>query len=393
MDDTLSLSSLWVGSAAFVVMSSLMVFGLLTLPLLRGLAMLFASVRWLARLRPDGARMAARGLGLERPLELAGLSAPLADLARQTRHLALELRRWDARAERWPDDRHAQPTRLRWLDSFLDLGGFGPQTEASREVFEWLRNVDALPPAERAQLDLLGIDPERVRELLTSDRTPSECMRSLAGVLASIDERLVGAGAADYRGSAGLRVAPAQRRHDESKDEHQQQLARRQRWAAVLAEHGRGLSRMAARHSRTPSEREDLEQDIALTLWQALPSWRGESSLQTFVYKLARFRCFRLLRRRGRDSLDSVDIAELAELAELADHDPAVDVWLSRLDDLAQLERARAELPEGLGSTLTLRLEGKSYAEIAAALGISEQNVSVRLTRARQQLAQRMVAA
>lgn len=145
---------------------------------------------------------------------------------------------------------------------------------------------------------------------------------------------------------------------------------------------------MAGRFARSPSEREDLEQDIALTLWQSLPSWRGESSLETFVYKIARYRCFGLLRKRGRFDLDSD-----TDAGELGDPDTCIDTWMSRLDDLTQLERARAELPEGLGSTLTLRLEGKSYAEIAEALGISEQNVSVRLTRARKQLAQRLVAA
>jgi RNA polymerase sigma factor (sigma-70 family) len=386
MTDLSSFSASMVGNVAFWLMASSAVIGLLMLPLLRGMTLVIAAARWLLRMRSSDARMAARGLGLERPLELAGLSAPLADLARQTRILALELRRWDTQAERWPDDRDARPTRLRWLDSFIDVGGFGPQTEARREVFEWLGSVDALPLAERARLEQLGIEPERVREVLTSEQAPGECMRALAGLLWSIDERLIGAVTSDYRGSAGPRATTiAKPSDDEAEDE---QLVRRRRWATVLAEHGRGLSRMASRFARNPSEREDLEQDIALALWQSLPSWRGQSSLETFVYKIARYRCFGLLRKRGRMALDPD-----ADTGELADPDGCMDAWIGRLDDLARLERARAELPEGLGSTLELRLEGKSYAEIAEALGISEQNVSVRLTRARQQLARRMLAA
>jgi RNA polymerase sigma factor (sigma-70 family) len=386
MNDPLSLPAFVVGNVAFLVMASSVVFALLMLPLLRGAGMLIASLGWLVRRRSIGARMPARGLGLERPLELAGLSAPLADLARQTRILALELRRWDVQAERWPDDRQAQPTRLRWLDSFIGLGGFAPQTEASREVFEWLRSVETLPASERAQLELLGIDPAQVRELLTSERTPGECIRALAGLLWSIDERLVGAGASDYRGNTGLRVATTPSHNDHEADHDDELLARRRRWATVLNEHGRGISRMAGRFARSPSEREDLEQDIALSLWQSLPSWRGESSLETFVYKIARYRCFGLLRKRGR-----LDLDRDTDASELGDPDTCVDTWMSQLDDLAQLERARAELPAGLGPTLTLRLEGKSYAEIAEALGISEQNVSVRLTRARKQLARLML--
>ncbi|MFV8749534.1 RNA polymerase sigma factor [Nannocystaceae bacterium ST9] len=387
MNDPLSLPAFVVGNVAFVVMAAATLLGLIGLPLLRGLGVAIAGVRWLVLQRASSARSLGRGLGLERPLELAGLSAPLADLARQTRLLALELRRWDAQAERWPDDRRVEPSHLRWLDSFLGAEAFAPQTAASREVFEWLRSVDALPAGDRARLATLGIDPERVREALLDERSPDARMRTLAGLIGSIDERLLDAGATDYRGSVGLRVA-APRLADDDDDDADQLRARRRRWAAVLAEHGPGLSRMAGRHARTAAEREDLEQDIALALWQSLDRWRGEASIQTFAYKVARYCCCALLRRRARVELDLDVDAEAFE-----DPDASIDAWLARLDDLARLERAREELPEGLGSTLALRLEGKSYAEIAEALGISERNVSVRLVRARQQLERRLVAA
>ena len=393
MDDALSLPAFVVGNAVFAVMATSFVVTLLALPMLRGVGLMIRGARWLGHLRLRSTRMPTRSRGLERPLETGLLSAPLAELARQTRILALELHRWDHEAERWPDDREAAPTRLRWLDSFMGLADSTPQTEATREVFEWLHAVETLPLREREQLASLGIDPQRVRELLTSPRAPGEQMRALVGLLWTIDARLLDAGASDYRGGAGLRIPNAEVGHakrdesDESDDQHDQALARR-RWAAVLADHGRGLSQLAARHARTPAEREDLEQDIALALWRSLPGWRGESSLKTFAYTVARYCCFGALRRRARIELD-LD----ADASELGDPDTCVDAWLSRRDALTQLERARAELPERLASTLALRLEGMSYAEIAATQAISEQNVSVRLTRARKQLEQRLVAA
>ncbi|MCA9659414.1 MAG: sigma-70 family RNA polymerase sigma factor, partial [Myxococcales bacterium] len=132
--------------------------------------------------------------------------------------------------------------------------------------------------------------------------------------------------------------------------------------------------------------REDLEQDISLALWQALPAFRGESSLRTFVYRVARYCCYRILRRRGR-----LDVDEYTD--EVGDPSACIESWMDRADEHAQLERALARLPEGPRSTLALRLEGKSYAEIADILGISERNVSVRLVRARERIAAELRAA
>lgn len=387
MDDALSQPALMIGSTAFVVMGSLFVFALLALPAARGLGMVIAALRWLMRARPS-ARVAARGLGLEPPLELAGLSAPLADLARHTRLLALELRRWDREADRWPDASEADATRHRWLDAFVGRGGFEADTAATRAVFEWLRDVEALPEREREQLVAFGIEVEALRALVTAEGAAADRVRALAGAAWAIDQRLLDAGRQDYRGSAGVRVGPLGSQPDDEREAELQ--ARRRRWVAVLGEHGPGLSRLAARHAHTPAEREDLEQDIALALWQALPRWRSESSLKTFAYAVARYCCFGALRRRPLDE----PLGDAA--AELGDPDPcsgsSVERWLGKLDELARLEQARAALPATLGSTLALRLEGKSYAEIADALGISEQNVSVRLTRARKQLEQRLAA-
>ncbi len=64
-----------------------------------------------------------------------------------------------------------------------------------------------------------------------------------------------------------------------------------------------------------------------------------------------------------------------------------------RADELEQVERARAALPDSLEAPLSLHLSGMSYAEIAERLGISEQNVSVRLTRARHKLRAQLATA
>ena len=51
----------------------------------------------------------------------------------------------------------------------------------------------------------------------------------------------------------------------------------------VLGEYGAMVRRIAAAHEANPAAREDLVQDILYALWRALPGWRGECGLRTFV--------------------------------------------------------------------------------------------------------------
>ncbi|NVB40126.1 sigma-70 family RNA polymerase sigma factor [Pseudenhygromyxa sp. WMMC2535] len=230
-------------------------------------------------------------------------------------------------------------------------------------------------------------------------RQAADGIRELAGLLWSIDERLAAGSTAGYRTNGSYGASQLQGRglpapglakepvvepsaapgaaifveDDELDEDRERQLA------AVLREHGSSISRMAASYGRHSAEREDLEQDIALALWRALPSFRGESSLKTFVHRVARYACFRHLRRR-RPGAESVDDTPLS------DPDTCPEAALLHEDDRARMEQALADLPRTLESTLSLHLRGFSYAEIAEALGITERNVSVRLTRARKQL-------
>jgi RNA polymerase sigma-70 factor (ECF subfamily) len=70
---------------------------------------------------------------------------------------------------------------------------------------------------------------------------------------------------------------------------------------------------------------------------------------------------------------------------EVEVHDPAdPEAGLAREHRVERLRRAIHQLPLVYKQVITLSLEGLGYGEIAEVLGISESNVGVRLTRARQ---------
>ena len=56
---------------------------------------------------------------------------------------------------------------------------------------------------------------------------------------------------------------------------------------AGVAEHGPLISRIAMSYEADPALREDLTQQIFLAVWQALPSYRADASLKTFIARIA----------------------------------------------------------------------------------------------------------
>ncbi len=149
---------------------------------------------------------------------------------------------------------------------------------------------------------------------------------------------------------------------------------------SCLREHGAALWRAVASYAPPGAERDDLAQEVLLAVWRALPRFRGESSLKTFLLRIAHNRCLSLAWRRARLEVDDV------ELLHVPDPRPPVDEQVAdRQRGERLLSHVRA-LPLGQRQVLTLALEGLTHAEIAAVVGITAENVAVRLGRAREAL-------
>ena len=74
---------------------------------------------------------------------------------------------------------------------------------------------------------------------------------------------------------------------------------RQRTFERVLADYGPALARLAGAYESRQALREELQQEIALALWQALPSFRGESSEKTFVFRVATNRAMTHLAQRA----------------------------------------------------------------------------------------------
>lgn len=158
-----------------------------------------------------------------------------------------------------------------------------------------------------------------------------------------------------------------------------------QRFDRLLHEHGPALSRLAFGYEKRRAVREELMQEIALAIWQALPRFRGDCSERTFVFRIAHNRglTHAMRRRPSHEPLDAV-----GGHVEPADPRPRPDEQAAERVRRDWLRDAIRRLPPILRETLMLALEDFPTGEIAEVLGISENNVAVRLTRARKALKQ-----
>ena len=140
---------------------------------------------------------------------------------------------------------------------------------------------------------------------------------------------------------------------------------------------------IALRMLGSRAEAEDIAQDTFLRAHRAIGDFRGEARLGTWLYGIAARLCLNRIASAPR-RLERADDAALLRLPA-----PAADAAgaLERSELAAALQEAIAELPEERRIVVVLRdLEGLSYEEIAATLGLELGTVRSRLHRARNDL-------
>jgi RNA polymerase sigma-70 factor (ECF subfamily) len=147
--------------------------------------------------------------------------------------------------------------------------------------------------------------------------------------------------------------------------------------------HSGRLFSLACRMLGNPADAEDQLQEIFLSAHRKLESFRGESALGTWLYRLAMNQLLDHVRSRAARTgqlTDGLDDATL--LADAVGHKLA-----ERAIDRIDLERALAELPEGCRAAFVLHdVEGLEHREVSEVLGIAEGTSKSQVHKARLRL-------
>ena len=122
-------------------------------------------------------------------------------------------------------------------------------------------------------------------------------------------------------------------------------------------------------------DQEDAFQDVLLQLWKAYPTFRGESSLATWVYKVALNTLLNKVKRAHKIPVHA-DLEEFKQGCTEEGENESVALVQFALNQLSPADKA----------LMVLYLEGYQYREIAAIRALTPTNVSTRLSRIKHQL-------
>jgi RNA polymerase sigma-70 factor (ECF subfamily) len=137
---------------------------------------------------------------------------------------------------------------------------------------------------------------------------------------------------------------------------------------------------LACRMAGSPEDGEDLLQEIFLQAYRKLGSFKGDSTVGTWLYRLALNHCLDYVRSRQ---------AKMKKLTESLDGQTAIEPSARRETPIARLDldRALERLPDGCREAFVLHdVEGLDHKEVAELLGIAEGTSKSQVFKARLKL-------
>jgi RNA polymerase sigma-70 factor (ECF subfamily) len=188
-------------------------------------------------------------------------------------------------------------------------------------------------------------------------------------------------------------LARAMEREQDAELVHYAKSGDARAFEALVVKYQRRIARHIARYIRRASDVEDAVQETFIRAYRGLPSFRGDSSFYSWLYRIATNVAINSLKRDPAPVLLGDEAPE--ERADafqpgISDNeDPERRLMAKQIADAVQraLERLQPELADAL---MLFEVEGKSYAEIATMLGIPIGTVRTRIFRAREFIAKRL---
>ena len=150
-----------------------------------------------------------------------------------------------------------------------------------------------------------------------------------------------------------------------------------QAFTHLVREHKSTIYSVCYMFSKDTDEIDDLFQEILIRLWRGYDSFRAESDVRTWIYRVALNCCLSADRKKRRLLRDRVPLSvDIDPFEDTNDRALQTRRLYARINQLGLVDRA----------IILLWLEGLSYEEIGVIVGISVKNVSFQLHRIKDEL-------
>jgi RNA polymerase sigma-70 factor (ECF subfamily) len=160
------------------------------------------------------------------------------------------------------------------------------------------------------------------------------------------------------------------------------------RFRQIVEENSNRISRICNYYSKNSADSKDLHQEILINIWKSLDKFRGESSVNTWIYRIAVNTSLTFAGKNYRNLNLSIDQMPLG-IGILLDDDEFEKKQKAelRLDELEMQLNLLSIIDKAL---ITMMLEGLSMREIADVIGLTEPNVKVKIHRIKENLKQQL---
>lgn len=152
-----------------------------------------------------------------------------------------------------------------------------------------------------------------------------------------------------------------------------------QEFLELVNKHQPVIYKVCRMYADTAEDRRDLFQETLYQLWRSYPSFKGRSNFGTWMYRIALNTAITALRRQRR-KLEYVEVDDDIEQKLISQH------TLGEAQRTNLLNRAIQTLNPIERALVMLYLENLSYKEMSEILGLSENNVGVKLNRIKTKL-------
>ena len=157
-----------------------------------------------------------------------------------------------------------------------------------------------------------------------------------------------------------------------------------QDFEALYQSHKDKIYRLCLGFVREKELANDLFQEILIKIWRHLDSFKGESEISTWIYRIAYNTALTFSSKEKKQGEKKVEIPDNLDLADPENLSQELE------NRLQQLYQAISELNELDRIIATLLLEGTAYKIIAEISGISENYVAVKVNRIKALLTQKL---
>ena len=144
-----------------------------------------------------------------------------------------------------------------------------------------------------------------------------------------------------------------------------------------LSEYKGLIFKIVRAYSFTAMDRDDLFQEIIIQVWRSIPTFRKESSVTTWLYRISLNTAITWTKKeRKHNHSETTDNLQHIIHENKVTVDERLDWLYEEIHQLNEIDR----------SLTLLLLDGFSYKEMAVILGITESNVGVKINRIKKQL-------